>query len=97
MEMLKEMFPEEIASVEAGQCPICRQAIDRNSFRDQLSRREFEISGMCQVCQDNLFADPEVDEYDDSEIEEMKQKQNQKYFEADYQGCDCSNGCEFDE
>jgi len=28
-------------------------------FRDELSRREYAISGLCQVCQDSIFgADP---------------------------------------
>jgi len=28
-------------------------------FRDALSTREYQISGMCQSCQDNVFAEPD--------------------------------------
>ena len=28
---------------------------DATKFRDELSRREFTISGLCQKCQDNIF------------------------------------------
>ena len=38
-----------------GKCPFCREVIDLSSFRDDLSYREFEISGLCQKCQDDTF------------------------------------------
>ena len=34
-------------------CAMCEG--DCVEFRDDLSRREFEISGMCQKCQDRIF------------------------------------------
>jgi len=37
----------------ARECPMCGG--DCAEFRDDLSRREFEISGMCQTCQDKIF------------------------------------------
>jgi len=30
-----------------------------NGFRDQLSAREYDISGLCQECQDKKFVPPE--------------------------------------
>lgn len=36
-----------------GQCNTCSQPI--GEFRDELSRREFDISGMCQACQNSVF------------------------------------------
>ena len=36
-------------------CILCGSAIEE--FRDQLSVREFVISGMCQKCQDDIFHD----------------------------------------
>ena len=30
---------------------------DANDFKDELSRREFTISGLCQHCQDKVFSD----------------------------------------
>lgn len=34
-------------------CPTCREAVGK--FRNQISAREFDISGMCQECQDKTF------------------------------------------
>ena len=38
------------------ECPTCGGPIDK--FRDELSQREYRISGMCQVCQDEVFTAP---------------------------------------
>jgi len=40
---------------EQGLCPFCGKRIDKNEFRDDLSRKEFKISGLCQKCQDEVF------------------------------------------
>ena len=34
-------------------CMVC--GTDANFFRDELSRKEFSISRMCQSCQDKTF------------------------------------------
>jgi hypothetical protein len=40
--------------------PWCGAKIDGpQDFRDDLSVREFHISGMCQKCQDSVFEEPE--------------------------------------
>ena len=36
-------------------CVFCGIAIDVDGFRDELSRKEFRISGICQKCQDDMF------------------------------------------
>lgn len=36
-------------------CPICGQVV--TTFKDQLSFKEWEISGICQGCQDEIFDD----------------------------------------
>ena len=41
--------------VSDGHCPACDGKIDLSSFRDAISKREFEISGLCQKCQDKIF------------------------------------------
>lgn len=46
---------DEVARVEAGQCPFCLKSISTDSFRDELSLKEFHISGLCQQCQDEMF------------------------------------------
>lgn len=37
-------------------CPLCNSSIDVSKF-DDLSLREYYISGMCQQCQDKVFVD----------------------------------------
>jgi len=37
-------------------------------FRDELSRKEYGISGFCQGCQDEIFGGPEEDENGEKEI-----------------------------
>lgn len=46
--------------LRAGLCPTCGEEVV--SFRDELSAREYAISGMCQGCQDSVF---ECDDYCD--------------------------------
>jgi hypothetical protein len=46
---------KEVCRVKRGLCPTCGIEIDENSFKDELSLREFRISGMCQKCQDSVF------------------------------------------
>lgn len=40
-----------------GVCPFCGHTISMTEFRDEVSRREYEISGLCQKCQDEVFDD----------------------------------------
>lgn len=48
-------FGKEIKKVEQGRCPFCGRQIKTEEFRDALSRKEFQISGLCQTCQDVIF------------------------------------------
>lgn len=37
-------------------CVFCKKPIDPDKdFRNEISRKEFEISGICQACQDSVF------------------------------------------
>jgi hypothetical protein len=39
-------------------CVTCgSEKINRSDFRDELSRKEFKISKMCQKCQDSVFGE----------------------------------------
>lgn len=53
--MKKAGFKEEIDKVEKDICPFCNTKINQEDFKDELSRKEYEISGLCQMCQDNFF------------------------------------------
>ena len=55
-EIRKMMFPVEEERKAEGKCPFYGKKIDvENEFRDEISKREFGISGMCQSCQDDFF------------------------------------------
>ena len=45
------MTPSEARAAQI--CPTCGQKI--GTFKDDLSRSEYRISGCCQACQDDVF------------------------------------------
>lgn len=44
-------------------CTLCGKGA--GAFRDDLSRREYAITGACQGCQDEIFAEPEHEDGDE--------------------------------
>lgn len=40
---------------DVATCPTCLEQFDSSSLRNDISRKEFKISGMCQKCQDKVF------------------------------------------
>jgi hypothetical protein len=50
-------FEKAIEKVEGGICPLCDKKINLDEFRDDISRKEFDISGMCAACQQEVFKD----------------------------------------
>ena len=49
-------FAEQVDNLEQNLCVFCKSnKIKPEDFKDNLSRREFEISGMCQECMDKIF------------------------------------------
>jgi hypothetical protein len=39
-------------------CVMCGEKINPDKdFRDDISRKEYDISGLCQKCQDKVFGD----------------------------------------
>ena len=46
------------ASIKGDVCVTCKGAA--TTFIDEVSRREFAISGMCQSCQDSVFGKEEI-------------------------------------
>lgn len=51
--IVRKIFPEAIENIDEGKCPTCGNPVGK--FRDERSKREFRISGMCQECQDSVF------------------------------------------
>ena len=52
--------------IKEGKCLTCDEAHDlkATSFRDDISRKEYSISGMCQSCQDDVFGHCEPEDED---------------------------------
>ena len=51
--IVEAIFPGTVEKIENKKCPICNN--DIGEFRDELSKKEYNISGMCQECQDKVF------------------------------------------
>ena len=47
------LMPHLADRIMQGVCTFC--AITLDEFRDELSAKEYSISGMCQTCQDKTF------------------------------------------
>ena len=50
---IEAMFPGTLDAMAATKCPCCKSVI--TDFHDELSYKEYLISGMCQKCQDSVF------------------------------------------
>ncbi len=47
---------DRMKSISSRTCAECEEKVTVDSFRDDVSFREFHISGMCQTCQDKFFS-----------------------------------------
>lgn len=47
-------------AISTATCMACGKPV--TGFKNEISAREYEISGLCQECQDIAFADPDEDE-----------------------------------
>ena len=52
--LIEAVFPGTLNAIANRKRPICKNAI--GEFRDRISQREYEISGLCQNCQDEIFS-----------------------------------------
>ena len=75
--MLSSLFGvDRVKTISEGYCVSCdTEDIKATSFTDDLSRKEYAISGLCQSCQDDVFGvsddEPDDDEWPDDEPSEM--------------------------
>ena len=53
------LFPTEMARIQVGWCAVCSEPVKEEDFHDSISKREYSISGLCQKCQDEVFAEGE--------------------------------------
>jgi len=42
-------------TIEKSMCNGCGDAVLQESFKNEISKREYQISGFCQKCQDSVF------------------------------------------
>jgi hypothetical protein len=56
-EAINHIFFGSQDAINNDKCPICNE--DIKEFRDSISKEEYELSGMCQDCQDLVFSDRE--------------------------------------
>lgn len=55
MEQFLETFMGRSTAILLDYCAFCRKPAE--NFRDELSRKEYTISGLCERCQDEVFGD----------------------------------------
>ena len=48
-------FDAELALIDSGKCPWCKSPVTQADFKGPFSLKEFEISGLCQACQDGFL------------------------------------------
>ena len=55
--MLSSVFGvDRVKTISEGYCVSCdTEDIKATSFRDDISKKEYSISAMCQSCQDDIF------------------------------------------
>lgn len=54
--LAKDSFGRTLSeSKEKNICVMCGASCEHDDFKDDLSRKEYSISGICQKCQDDLF------------------------------------------
>ena len=53
--MIKAGFAKELKAIKQHKCPICRKKINMEDFKDEVSKIEFMISGICNACQKEFF------------------------------------------
>ena len=49
-------FGDQVSLVEKGKCPFCKKQVDPGKFKDELTLKEYRISGICEECQDGFFS-----------------------------------------
>ena len=49
------LFPNAKEEIADGTCPTCHKPI--TDLDDELSEKEYQVSGMCQECQDKIFVE----------------------------------------
>ena len=52
----RTLFPDKALLFDNGNCTDCKKPVNPTTdFNDELSKKEYSLSGMCQACQDAFF------------------------------------------
>lgn len=51
-EIVAGVLAEKDEAIEKGICAWCSKEVNHEDFSDELSRKEYGISGLCQECQE---------------------------------------------
>ena len=65
---------DRTSTISDGNCVACDSTGNNaTSFRDDISKKEYSISGMCQSCQDDIFGvsddEPDDEPYEMTDVE----------------------------
>lgn len=52
-DFIEGVFPGTAKAIAENKCPLCKKLI--GEFRNEISKKEYGISGICQKCQDKVF------------------------------------------
>lgn len=53
----KSGFGREANFSKDGKCSSCKRPVKRSDLRDYAAQREFDNSGFCQRCQDEMYGE----------------------------------------
>lgn len=51
----RNMFPKSAKKFDEKKCVFCNKKIDIKDFENEISKKEYAITGVCQTCQDKTF------------------------------------------
>ncbi len=49
------IYPNQAILISQGKCASCNNFIIPETFKKDINQREYSISGMCVICQDDCF------------------------------------------
>ena len=55
MQVVGLLGKDRVETIREGHCMMCNNEFVSENFRDELSEKEYSISGMCQECQDEVY------------------------------------------
>lgn len=54
--IISAIFPGAMERINQGLCPMCGEPVKREDLKNEISKKEYDISKMCQKCQDEIWS-----------------------------------------